>query len=322
MQILATGLDEEYKKPKGLADQVVRMLDEDGVIPSDRLRLLMLYLLYRDGLLPADTSKLPAHAQLPPQDGEVIRNMDLLGARTSRGLKDPRPVPPPLFPKKPPPTNVQDEYSLSRYETVLQNMLQQHVAGTLDSNIFPFTKPPLDMGDEPQQSAASLRTANKPTWARQRTQVSTENRQRIVVFMAGGATYSEARACYDVGRASAREIFLATTHMLTPALFIRQLGDLSADRRRLNIPAEMPKPQAPRHLFEPYPQPRPAGPPAGAAAPPTQAMSDMRLNGNGPGAPPPLPAPVSQPANSSAKLSKEPEKEKKKKGLLGFGKKS
>jgi syntaxin-binding protein 1 len=338
-KILATGLDEEYKKPKGLADQIVRMLDDDGVRPTDRLRVLMLYLIFKDGLLPADTQKLLQHAQLPAQDGEVIRNMDLLGARTTRGLKDPRPAPGPLFPRKPVPANLQDEYSLSRYETVLQNLLEAHGNNTLDATLFPYTKPPLDIGDDPTMAAnpaaaaASLRTTAKPTWARNNraanSNSASETRQRVIVFMAGGATYSESRACSVVGRGSSgpssagyqqqqqREIYLVSSHMLTPLLFIRQLADLSTDRRRLNIPADLPKPVAPKHLFEPDPQPKPVAPPSQQQAParphhapPTQAMNQMNINSAGPS------------ANSSAKLSKEPaaEKEKKRKGLLGFGK--
>jgi syntaxin-binding protein 1 len=266
--MLATGLDEDYKKSKGLADQVIRMLDEDEITPPDRLRLLILYVLYRDGILQADLQKLLAHAQLPGSDDAIVRNLELLGARTSRNLKDPRPGFTPMFPQKPPPTAMQDEYALSRYEPVLQEMLEAAAANTLAPEIFPYTKPPLDMGnDAGQASATSLRTA-KPTWARGRTNVSTENRQRCIVFIAGGATYSESRACYEVGRKSGREVFLVTSHMLTPALFTRQVGDLSVDKRRLGIPAEQPKQQAPAHLFEPDEQPKP--PPTQPAAPPTQ----------------------------------------------------
>ena len=249
--MLATGLDEDYKKPKGLADQVIRMLDEEDITPPDRLRLLILYILYRDGILQADLRKLLAHAQLPSTEENIVRNLELLGARTSRGLKDPRPGFTPMFPHKPPPAAMQDEYALSRYEPVLQEMLEAAAANTLTPETFPYTKPPLDMGnDAGQASATSLRTA-KPTWARGRTNVSMENRQRCIVFIAGGATYSESRACYDMGRKTGREIFLVTSHMLTPALFTRQVSDLSVDKRRLGIPAEQPKPQAPAHLFEP-----------------------------------------------------------------------
>jgi syntaxin-binding protein 1 len=325
-QILATGLDEDYKKAKGLADQVIRMLDEDDVIAPDRLRLLILFVLYRDGIIPADLQKLLAHAQLPAHDENIIRNLDLLGARTVRGLKDQRPPPPALFPKKPPPPNAQEEILLSRYEPVLQNALEAHATGTLDPTLFAYTKPPLDMGNEGAQvSATSLRSA-KPTWAKTRGgNVGAENRQRVIVFMAGGATYSESRACYEVGRQTGREVFLVTSHMLTPTLFIRQVGDLSVDRRRLGIPADQPKQKAPAHLFEPDEKPKPppqvqqappAQPRVPVAAPPTQAMGAMNLNGRPNGQQPQ--------ANSSAKLTKEPEKEKKEKKKrhhFGFGKK-
>ncbi|KAF7187492.1 Protein transport protein sec1 [Pseudocercospora fuligena] len=316
-QILATGLDEEYKKPKGVANQVVAMLDEDGITPPDRLRLLMLYTLFRDGMPPSDLEKLMYHAQLAPQqDGTIIRNLDLVGARVERNIKDSRPIPLPLFPKKPPPGYTMEEYALSRYETVLQNLLEAHAGNTLDANTFPYTKPPLDMNDGmgQQQAVASLRA--KPTWAKTRANTSNENRQRVVVFMAGGATYSEARACYTTGRQTNREVFLVTSHMQTPSLFTRQLGDLTTDKRRLNIPMDMPKPQAPRHLFEPDEQPKPRPAPVAAPAPqaqrapqppPTAQMNAMNLNGRANG-------------NSvPAKLTKEPEKKEKKKHHF-FGK--
>jgi syntaxin-binding protein 1 len=333
-QICATGLDDDYKKPKGLADQVIRVLDEPDVTPEDRFRLLILYLLFRDGLLPADLEKLLAHAQLPPQHSQIISNFELIGARTSRNLRDSRPPPQPLFPPKTmSSTPGAEEVLLSRYEPALQSLLEAHRDGSVDPNIFPYTKPPLDLGQEQAQvSATSLRAA-KPTWARAKTNISAENRQRVIVFMAGGATYSESRACYDVGRSTGREVFLATSHMLTPPLFIRQVSDLSADKRRLGIPAEQPKPTAPQHLFEPDEQPKPAqlAQPAqqaqrpGGPRPPEQAMANISLNGRpNSGAPQQgafqnLPNQNQTVANSSAKLSKDKDK---KKHHFGFGKKS
>lgn len=314
LQILATGLDEDYRKPKNLADQVVRTLDDDSISLPDRRRLIALFLLYKDGLLPADLQKLILHAQLAPQDVETMRNLEHLGARVTRNLKDSRPPPTALFPQKPPPTIAQEEYALSRFEPGLQTLLTNHHTNTVDATTFPYTKPPLDMGDgDVGASVTSLRSA-KPTWAKGKSS-SNEPRQRVIVFMAGGATYSESRACYDVARQTNKEIFLVTSHMLTPALFVRQVGDLSVDKRRLGIPAEMPKPQAPAHLFESEePKPAPVGrkePTAaarqamqaqGTPQPPTQAMGQMSMS--------------SKPTNgaqSSSKLTKEhPEKEKKK----------
>jgi syntaxin-binding protein 1 len=172
---------------------------------------------------------------------------------------------------------------------MLKLMLDEIVKGTLDQSTFPYLKPPLDNSEElAAQSQASLRSA-KPTWARNRTS-TVESRQRIIIFMAGGATYSESRACYEVSKSNNRDIFLTTTHMLTPAMFVRQVGDLSVDRRRLDLPIDRPKQKAPSHLFASN-DPRPAaalpgrGPPGrnplspSAPAPPQKSPRyDGRVN--------------------------------------------
>jgi syntaxin-binding protein 1 len=261
-QSLATGLDEDFRKPKNLADQIVRLLDDENIGPSDRLRLIMLYIIFRDGLILEDIQRLLAHASLPPQDGEVISNLELLGAHTTKALKDNKTTPQPLFPRKTAPTAQSEEYALSRYEPMLKLMLEDITKGALDQITFPYVKAPLDNSEElAAQSQASLRSA-KPTWARNR--ISTvENRQRIIIFMAGGATYSESRACYEVSTSRGRDVFLATSHMMTPTLYVRQVGDLSVDRRRLDLPIDRPKPKAPSHLFErndPRPTALPSGP--------------------------------------------------------------
>ncbi|KAF2428953.1 Sec1-like protein [Tothia fuscella] len=353
-QSLATGLDEDYRKPKNLADQVVRMLDEDSIPASDRLRLITLYLLYKDGLLPSDIRLLSSHAKLPPQDEEVLRNLELLGARVYKSLKDAKPPPPPLFPRKPPPTNNAEEYGLSRFETNIKQMLEAHVSGTIDNITFPQTKPdPSQQSIDPNSniSSASLRSA-KPTWAKSKLS-SIEPRQRILVFVAGGATYSESRACYEVSRQTSRDVVLVTSHMLNPGLFMRQVGDLSVERRRLGIPADAPPKKAPSFLFEedkPKPVPvskspqppvkgRTPAPGAGVAsgaggapmklpqlpAPPpgvpTKQMGAMNLNGGGRA--PGQPIQLGDPAVGSKKLTKEGKegKEKKKHHFFGSSKK-
>ncbi|KAL9582288.1 MAG: hypothetical protein Q9212_003377 [Teloschistes hypoglaucus] len=326
-QSLATGLDEDYKKPKNVADQVIRLLDDDAIHFPDRLRLIIQYLLYRDGLLPMDISKLLAHARLPAQDSEVIYNLELLGAHITRVLKDSRPVAQYQFGKKEAPLSSANESGLSRFEPALKFVLEEYSRGTLDQSLFPFTKPHLDaaeglMGQE-NVSQASLRSA-KPTWARTRPS-NTGPRQRIIVFMAGGATYSESRACYEASQYLDKDIYLSTTHMLTPSLYLRQVGDLSVDRRRLDLPADRPKPRAPDHLFEkdtPLPPPPPPSSSKDTKIQPlTDDMRRMRMgddgarskaaNGNSHDHRPPPP----QSSSAGGRLTKDREKdgEKKKK---------
>ncbi|KAF4619072.1 hypothetical protein G7Y89_g14775 [Cudoniella acicularis] len=219
-QTMATGLDEEGKKPKSVADQVVRLLDDPSIGPSDRLRLIMLYIMYREGLIKEDIQRLLKHSALPENDLFLINNLDLLGAKTMKALKDPKLNAPPLFSRKVFQAQ-SEEYILSRYEPAVKLMLEELTKGTLDQTTFPYTKPPLDNSEElALQSQSSLRSA-KPTWARNRMS-TVDSRQRIIVFMAGGATYSESRACYEVSNQKGKDIFLATSHMLNPALFVKQ----------------------------------------------------------------------------------------------------
>ena len=329
-QALATGLDEDYKKPRNLTDQVVRLLDDEAITFPDRLRLIMEYLLYRDGLLPSDTQKLLAHARLPAQDGEVIHNLELLGARVSRSLKDTRPVFQPLFGRTQPQLGM-EESGLSRFSPTIKPMLEEHIRGSLDQNMFPFTKPHLDAAEgllgQDNQSQASLRSA-KPTWARTRSSAM-EPRQRIIIFVAGGATYSESRSCYEISRSFSKDVFLATSHMLNPGLFLRQVGDLSVDKRRLDLPAERPQPKAPAHLFEREvnlpPKPQLSNPGQMQHAP-TASLSALNLNTNGSDSngfsngalnihslpAPPLTAPLPD-GSKTAKKDKERDTEKKKK---------
>ena len=325
-QSLATCLDEDFKKPKNVADQVVRLLDESDVASPDRLRLIMQYVLYRDGLLPSDAMKLLAHAQLPSQDAEVIQNLELIGAHTTRALKDPRPLAQPPFGRKQAPANANEEESgLSRYEPSMKLMLEEHIRGTLDQLSYPFTKPHLDGADgmlgQETVSQASLRSA-KPTWARTRPSAR-EPSQRIIVFMAGGATYSESRACYQISEAFNKDVFLTTSHMLTPSLYLRQVGDLSVDKRRLNLPAEQPRPKAPAHLFErepppPQPVPKQAPPVSRSPQPPMASMANMNISNshgssNGSANIHAAQASSSQiQSNPNGRLSKDKEKEKEK----------
>lgn len=331
-QSLATGLDEDYKKPKNVADQVVRLLDDYDITFPDRLRLIIQYILYRDGLLPSDTQKLLAHAQLPAQDGEVIHNLDLLGAHVSRSIKDTRPLAQPAFGRRQArQSSSEEESGLSRYDPAIKPMLEEHIRGTLDQSTFPFTKPHLDAAEglsgQENVSQASLRSA-KPTWARTRPS-ALEPRQRIIVFMAGGATYSESRACYEVSQMSNKDVFLATSHMLTPSLYLRQVGDLSVDKRRLDLPAERPRPQAPAHLFEreqptaPQPYAKQQSSNTQQSQPPVASMGAMNLgsnnanaaNGAAKGRPlPPASSIAAQTANSKLnKKDKDKDPERKKK---------
>jgi len=349
-QTLATGLDEDYKKAKNILDQAVRLLDDDAVSPEDRLRLIALYVLYRDGVIPEDIDRLLMHSRLPPQEKAKITNLELLGARPTHKLKEPRttPAPGPLFHRNPKTISQmqEDDYALSRYEPAVKQMLEDLVAGTLDQVTFPYTEPPPEgpnSGNQFMQGGGSLRSA-APRWASANRRV-VENRQRILVFVAGGATYSEARACYEASEKMSKDIYLLTSHMLTPREFLSQLFQSGLDRRRMGLPQDAPKPRVPDHFFErerpPAPPPTQSAPPrmgpgggvglpggpagGGGMRPPVKAMGAMTLNSGGGGRPEDYrassstAASASTSASSSVKIGKDG-KEKKKRNIFGLKK--
>jgi syntaxin-binding protein 1 len=208
----------------------------------------------------------------------------------------------------------QAEVLISRFEPALKHVLEDHIKGNLDPIAFPYARPdqaPLQSELLVNQSSASLRSA-KPTWAFAASSTSLARpRERVIVFMAGGATYSEARVCYEIGNRNNRDVVLMTTHMLTPRSFLGQLSDLSTDRRRLNLPADRQARRAPNHLFE-EPAPKTAPQPSTSQRPPqqpprpsggsvpTDRMGALDLNGGRYG-------------ESFGKLRKDKEGEKKKK---------
>ncbi|KAM0587677.1 hypothetical protein ACHAP6_004360 [Verticillium nonalfalfae] len=360
-QSLATGMDEDNRRPKNILESVVRLLDDQAITPSDRLRLIILYILYREGVIENDITLLLEHAKLPKDEAVVVKNLAHLGGRVLHNLKEARRAHPPAFPKNTKPPEVNEEYALSRFEPALQSVLEDVVRGTLSGDLFPYMKPPMDPNEDLIAAQQGSLRAGRPNWAASGRKAP-ENRQRVIVFLAGGATFSESRVCYDIGAARSRDIFLATSHMLSPNLFIRQLRDLDKGRGRLDLPAERPKPRAPDWIHErpaPPPQqqqqqqmgapPGPRAPPSaqqGAAAaqqgrrppppagglpgrpqaPPTAQMSNMSLGG--PARPPQHMASPSNGGRPSPSASPapapagKPEKEKKKRNFLGMKKSS
>jgi len=54
-------------------------------------------------------------------------------------------------------------------------------------------------------------------------------RQRVIVFVAGGMTYSEMRTAYQVGTKLQRDVYIGSTHIITPERFIDDLKVLEME---------------------------------------------------------------------------------------------
>jgi syntaxin-binding protein 1 len=98
---------------------------------------------------------------------------------------------------------------------------QEHVADKLDNALFPYVKdsptpagaPAASMRSAPVQTT-SLRS-QKPIWHKAaRPGGVTDTRQRVLVFMAGGMTYSEIREAYQLSVSLNKDIYIGATFPL------------------------------------------------------------------------------------------------------------
>ncbi|KIY44952.1 Sec1-like snare protein [Fistulina hepatica ATCC 64428] len=326
-QCCATGLTAEEQTPKTLVEEMVPLLDSRDVMQvvifiiswhvliicisnTNKVRVIVLYIQFRNGVPEEDRRRLYQHARLSLGEQDAVNALTYMGVRISRGPsdKDPR--------KKIKQKSNDDEYDLSRVKPLLKGIIEA-IVDKLDSTMFPYVKdtpssrpPPATLRSQPQ--ATSLRS-QKPAWHRAAKPV-VDSRQRLLLFVAGGMTYSEVREVYQLSNSLDRDIFIGSTHTLTPSHFVDDLkvleingkGSRAAPSGLQESTGSLRSPQEyydERYYLEeaPPPQPRPA-----PTSVPLPRSTDNRSN-------------LVPPAGSSPRSpSPHREEKKKKKGFFHF----
>ncbi|CAO3658545.1 unnamed protein product [Umbelopsis ramanniana] len=310
-QNMATGETPSGDMPKTIVLDMVPLLDDPYVSPLDKARLLMLYIISKEGgIFDEDRKKLLEHARLPRDLREAINNLTILGVKLTRlqrkaGEKSLRKK----SQRRKSSKDQEQPYELSRYVNTVKKVMEANITGTMDAGQFPYTRQSdaelHEEGSKPGSAVpatgVSLRTT-KPTWSKKTNSMGgTPTRNptgaKLIIFVAGGMTYSEIRSAYEIGDMHNRDVIIGSSHIITPAGYIQDLS-------KLRKPAPIP-----HRVIPAYSPPAPPAQESSRTLRPHVPHLPRSLS------PSPLPSLTTSKSSDSPMESDKSEKQKKKKGL-------
>lgn len=233
----AGGTSFEGVRNTHLHDDLVVLLARSDLHVNDKVRLVLVYSLYRGGLAEADFVKLARFIGV--RDTQII-SLVLRCFFNMRKLDFPivkkSPTEPAIKRHAFHTINNDGTYNTSRFAPGLKRVLRAAATGELDEDWFPyFSDKPVD--DTPKSEGTSLRNPRiKASWAPSgRGPASTKNRQRIFCYVAGGVTHLEMRSVYELSSALNKDFLLGSESVLKPRDFLIGLQSIDEVKHADNL---------------------------------------------------------------------------------------
>lgn len=195
---------------KDLKSSLFNILGNESYSINDKLRVLLLYAFSTRGLSKQDFSDILKRCELPFYEAWLITNVIHLDIDVLR----PRLCKPADFIEK-----EMEEipyYKQSQWVPVIKNVMLSCIDGTLSSEKYPY----LDI----KQNELISSSKRAGYWC---TDKKDKHVCRLIIFIAGGLTYSEMRSAYEVmEKYKGWEVLIGGDSILTPQKFMNKLKEL------------------------------------------------------------------------------------------------
>eukprot|EP01027_Heterolobosea_sp_BB2_P007880 GEZU01011698.1.p1 GENE.GEZU01011698.1~~GEZU01011698.1.p1 ORF type:complete len:640 (-),score=194.46 GEZU01011698.1:182-2101(-) len=254
-QNMATGEDGEGNPVKNAITQLTTIVRDPQVTVEEKMRLVMAYIMTEGGMKEEQRVQLMEMGGFSIEQQNTIRNLIYLGVQVSKANKEKRKA---LKRKSRAGKKDSVPFELSRFVPAIKDIAEEHLTDKLSTSEFPYVKDPPPAGSRTSRSSVSSASSTtsshslrKPktsaagstraSWASKRGDKGDKDSKskapeiqtkgpRLIIFMLGGATYSETRSAYELTKELKREVIIGATSLLTPATFLKKLSTLKADK--------------------------------------------------------------------------------------------
>ncbi|KAI9474083.1 MAG: Sec1-like protein [Benjaminiella poitrasii] len=234
-QDMACGETPDGDKPKNLVESLTPILDDPLTSQMVKARLILLWIASSDSVDSEDLESLLAVARLEQEYKDAIENIKLLGVQLSKSAnrlgKKMKRLERSLRKRQ------EDDvpFDLSRYVPVVKRIVEGHIDGTIDQSLFPNNIRNVKQNNtrkdtsEAHKEVPKLRVY-KTQWHKKSTGANAAPKPPsgppIIIFIVGGMTYSEIRSAYEIAETYDREVYIGSTHIITPDKFVKDLSQL------------------------------------------------------------------------------------------------
>merc|ERR1719216_629386 len=218
-QDLAMGTDAEGEKVKDHMKNIVPILLDQNVTIEDKIRIILLYIQSKQGISEENFNKLIQHAQIPPEEKDMITNVSNMGVNVVVDGNRRK-----IWQMKRKERVSEQTYQMSRWTPQLKDIIEDAIEDKLDNNHFPFLS-----GQRQSVGRTAPTSARYGQWHKDKKEPQSKNVPRIIAFVVGGCCFSELRCAYEVTNDKKNwEIIMGGSHLLTPEEFLegmKELGD-------------------------------------------------------------------------------------------------